>query len=161
MTFSFNGEPVTVPGNQPKLGMKLPTFSVVDAKNQTISAQDLLIDKPLLISVVPNINTSVCSLQTKHFNETVDQHPNVNFVTISTNTVEEQSNWCAAENVENMKMLSDVAHDFGDAMGLYVPELKLNLRSVWIINPNGMVKYSEILHDQGQEPNYAEALKNI
>lgn len=161
MTFSFNGEPVTVPGTQLQVGMSLPTFDVVNAKNQTISTKDLLTNKPLLISVVPNINTSVCSLQTKHFNEKVDQHPNVNFVTISTNTVAEQTNWCAAENVKNMQMLSDTEHHFGDAMGLYVPELNLDLRSVWIINPDGTVKYSEILTEQVQEPNYTEALKYL
>lgn len=161
MTFSFNNEPVDVPGARPAVGDQLPKFDVMNVNQQSITSENLLTDQILLISVVPDINTSVCSLQTKHFNEAVDQHPNVNFVTISTNTIAEQKDWCAAENVKNMRMLSDADHHFGDAMGLFVPELKLDLRSVWIIDPDGTIKYSEILTDQGQEPNYAKALKQL
>ena len=55
---------------------------------------------------MPDINTSVCSIQTKTFNKTMDQFPDVNFLTISTNTIKDQQNWCAAEGVKNMQLMS-------------------------------------------------------
>src|SRR5699024_5512921 len=110
MNLEFKGQTVATIGQPLSVGDKFPDFTVLNKNNQEIKLSDLL-DKPLLISVVPNINTSVCSIQTKHFNEEVDGHSAINFVTISTNTPEEQSHWCAAEGVKNMVMLSAIEHD--------------------------------------------------
>lgn len=161
MKFLFHGEEVVAPGNRPEVGDKFPDFTVLDKDNKTISLTDLLSDKPLLISVVPNIDTRVCSIQTKHFNEEVDGHQEVNFVTISTNTIEEQNNWCAAENVKNMRMLSDLNHNFGKSTSLLVPELNIDLRSTWVINTDGIITYSEILKEQTNEPNYEMILDHV
>lgn len=70
----------------PEVGDQFPEFTVKNSNSQTVQLSDLL-TKTLLISVVPDINTSVCSLQTKKFNEEVDQYGDINFVTISTNTL--------------------------------------------------------------------------
>lgn len=161
MSFLFHNEEVTVPGERPEIGAEFPDFLVTDKDGQTVTLSDLISDKPLLISVVPDINTRVCSIQTRRFNEEIDSHEDINFVTISTNTSKEQSEWCAAENVKNMKMLSDESHKFGDATGLYVPELKLDLRSVWVVNSDRIITYREILENQSNEPNYEMVLDHI
>lgn len=161
MVFVFHGEEVTAPGKKPEVGEKFPEFIVLDKDSNKVKLSELLSDKPLLISVVPDINTRVCSLQTKHFNEEVDGHEEVTFVTISTNTIDEQTNWCAAENVKNMRMLSDIDTNFGKATGLFVPELNLDLRSTWVINTDGVITYSEILDNQSNEPNYNMVLDHI
>ena len=87
MNLDFKGQTVTTIGEPLTVGSKFPDFTVLNKDNQEVKLSDLL-NKPLLISVVPNINTSVCSMQTKHFNEEVDGHADINFVTISTNTVD-------------------------------------------------------------------------
>ncbi|MDO1605686.1 peroxiredoxin [Lactobacillus sp. YT155] len=161
MSFYFHGEEVTVPGTRPEVGSKMPDFTLLDKDGKSVSLQDLISDKPLLISVVPDINTRVCSIQTKHFNEEVDGHESINFVTVSTNTSEQQSEWCAAENVKNMKMLSDVNSDFGEAMNLIVPEKGIDLRSIWVVNTDGVITYSEVLEEQTNEPNYTVVLDHI
>lgn len=160
MDVTFKGEAVKTVGEPPVVGDQFPDFTVTDKDGNKVALADLL-DKPLLISVVPNINTSVCSIQTKKFNNDVDGYTDVNFVTISTNTVEEQSHWCAAEGVKNMKMLSDEKHDFGKNTGLLIDAMGILGRSVWVVDTNKAILYSEILEEETNEPNYDNALAEL
>jgi Peroxiredoxin len=160
MDLDFKGKAVSTIGNPPKVGDKFPDFKVLDKAGKEVNLDDLL-DKPLLISVVPDIDTRVCSIQTKRFNEDVDSHSEVNFVTISTNTIAQQSDWCAAENVQNMKMLSDADKNFGDATKLLIESLGILARSVWIVDTNKQITYSEILKEISTEPNYDKALEQL
>lgn len=139
------------------LGEKLPEFIVKDGAGIVRSNKDLF-TKKTLVSVVPDIDTSVCSISTKHFNQEVDKYEDINFYTISTNTIEQQRNWCAAEGVEKMQLLSDFTADFGKTLGLYVEDKNIDARSVWIVDVDGKVLYQELLAEQTNEPNYAEAL---
>ncbi|APX72025.1 thiol peroxidase [Companilactobacillus allii] len=160
MDLDFKGKAVSTIGTPVSVGEKFPDFTVLDKDNKSITL-DSLLDKPLLISVVPDIDTRICSLQTKHFNQEIDGHTEINFVTISKNTIEEQSNWCAAENVKNMKMLSDTNHDFGEKSKLFIPDLGILARSVWFVDTNKQVLYSEILKVQATEPNYDKVLDQV
>ncbi|KRK64232.1 thiol peroxidase [Companilactobacillus tucceti DSM 20183] len=160
MDLDFKGETVTTLGQPPLVGENFPDFKALDKDGNTVKLSDLL-DKPLLISVVPDINTRVCSIQTKHFNTEVDGHSEINFITISTNTIEQQSNWCAAEGVKNMKMLSDVDHDFGKNSKLWIEDKDILARSVWVVDTNKQVIYSEILKVQTNEPDYNKVLDQI
>lgn len=161
MDVTFKGEPVKTVGQPPVVGEQFPDFTVTDKDGKEVKLTDLL-DKPLLISVVPDINTSVCSIQTKKFNSEVDGHSEINFVTISKNTVEEQSHWCAAEGVKNMKMLSDAGNfDFGHKTNLLIESLGLLARSVWVVNTDKQISYSEILQEETNEPNYNKVLDHI
>ncbi|MBA1434455.1 thiol peroxidase [Bombilactobacillus bombi] len=144
----------------PEIGAQFPNFTVTNLTGAKVTLADLL-NQPLLISVVPDINTRVCSLQTKHFNEEVDQYSEINFVTISTNTPEQQANWCAAQNVQRMQLLSDINHNFGKATGLLMGDTGLLARSVWVINPDGQITYREIVEEMTDEPNYAQVLDQI
>lgn len=160
MDLEFKGNTVSTIGNPLTVGETFPDFVVLNKDNNEIKLSSLL-DKPLLISVVPNINTSVCSIQTKRFNEEIDGHSEINFVTISTNTPEEQSDWCAAENVKNMKMLSDIDHDFGKKSNIWIRDLNILARSVWVIDKNGEIIYSEIVPVQTNEPSYDKVLGQL
>ncbi len=92
------GQKVELVGNPPEVGDQLPKFKVFTAKGAKVKTRDLL-GKPLLLSVVPDLNTRVCSIQTKAFNQQADNYPEVRFVTISNNLPQDQANWCAAEGV--------------------------------------------------------------
>lgn len=141
----------------PAVGEQFPEFAVKNGTGQKVKLSDLL-TKTLLISVVPDINTSVCSLQTKKFNEEVDQYENINFVTISTNTPNQQAQWCAAQNVKKMQLLSDQEHNFGEATHLLMDDSGLLARCVWIINTQEKTIYREIVSEMTNEPNYNQVL---
>ncbi|KRL65864.1 thiol peroxidase [Companilactobacillus versmoldensis] len=160
MDLTFKGEAVSTLGKPSNVGETFPDFTVKNKDGKEVTLNDLL-DKPVLISVVPNINTSVCSIQTKKFNQEVDGHSEINFVTISTNSIEEQRNWCAAEGVKNMEMLSDADHDFGKKTGLLIDSMGILARSVWVVDTNKQIIYSEILEEETNEPTYDKVLDQI
>lgn len=160
MKVTFKGKEVKLIGIPPKVGDNMPNFTVLNKDKQEVTKNDLL-GEVSLISVVPDINTPVCSIQTKTFNQTMDQFPNVTFLTISTNTIKDQQNWCAAEGVKNMQLMSDKDLLFGKATGLLIPESGILARSVWILNPNGKIVYREIVDEITHEPNYDAALNEL
>lgn len=160
MKVTFKGKEVQLIGMPPKVGDEMPNFTVLD-KNKQEATKDSLLSKNTLISVVPDINTTVCSIQTKTFNQTMDQFPDVNFLTISTNTSKDQQAWCAAEGVKNMQLMSDEKLSFGKATGLLIPESGILARSVWILNPNGKIVYREIVDEITHEPDYNTAVNEL
>ena len=99
--------------NSLKLAQK-PRLFFENLNNQEINLADYK-GKTVLISVVPDIDTRVCSLQTKRFNQEAAKLDGVQIITVSNNTVEEQANWCAAEGVE-MEMLHDTEDSFVQLM---------------------------------------------
>ena len=147
MNVTRKGHVLELTGEQPKVGTKAPVFSLKNLNNQEINLADYK-GKTVLISVVPDIDTRVCSLQTKRFNQEAAKLDGVQIITISNNTVEEQANWCAAEGVE-MEMLH----------GLYIPEMGRLARAIFVIDPEGTLVYEEIVSEVSSEPDYQQALE--
>lgn len=160
MKITRHDKPFATLTDIPEIGEQFPNFTVTNRAGEKVQLTDLL-NQPLLISVVPNINTSVCSLQTKHFNEEVDQYAGINFVTISTNTPEQQAQWCAAQNVKKMQLLSDVKQNFGQQTHLLMDDSGLLARSVWVINTDGQITYREVVSEMTNEPKYDQVLDQI
>lgn len=160
MKVTFKGKDYRLLADPVKVGEKMPDFAVINKDKKDITTTDLL-GKPTLISVVPNINTPVCSVQTKKFNQDVDQFDNVNFLTISTNTVEDQQKWCAAEGVKKMQLVADNKREFGKATGLLISDLDILARSVFVLDQDGKIVYREIVDEITNEPNYEQALAEL
>ncbi|MCJ1994752.1 peroxiredoxin [Lactococcus piscium] len=132
-----------------------PDFTLTDLNQNPVTLSKLT--DPIIISVFPDINTSVCALQTKHFNVAAAANQAISFLSISNNTAKEQANWCAAEGVD-MTILSDEKNVFGELYGLVLTEANLLARSVYVIK-DGQIIYSEILSEMTNEPNYDKALE--
>lgn len=160
MKVTFKGKDCQLIADPVKVSEKMPDFTVINKDKKDVTTADLL-GKPTLISVVPDINTSVCSIQTKKFNQDVDQFNNVNFLTVSTNTVEDQQKWCATEGVKKMQLVADNNREFGKSTGLLIPDLDILARSVFVLNPDGKIVYREIVGEITNEPNYEQALTEL
>lgn len=156
MQVTKKGEVLEVSGVQPLVGEKAPNFSIpnLDGKAITLSQFE---GKPVLISVVPDIDTRVCALQTKHFNQEAGNIAGVQFMTVSNNTKEEQANWCAAEGVD-MEMLHDQDGSFGEAYGLFIPAMGRLARAIFVIDASGVIVYEQISAEIAEEPDYAKAI---
>lgn len=157
MNVLLSGEVTELVGEPLQVGETLPHFKLEDEHGDKVKTADL-VGKLTLISVVPNLNTGTCSIQTRHFNQTVDQFNDVQFLTISTNSVAEQHDWCAAEGVHNLRMLSDEQESFGYATKLYVPTQGFDTRAVYIVDEQAVVRYAQIVPEISEEPDYNEAL---
>jgi thiol peroxidase len=155
--FDFWG-PKTLVGPQLKVGDKAPTFTLSKGKESINSAE--FVGKPLVISVIPSIDTGVCSRQTRRFNEEAAKlGDNVNILTVSADLPFAQRRWCGAEGIDKVVMGSDYLDmSFGDAYGTHIKEVRLESRAVFVVDQNGIVRYVEYVPVSGEEPNYGAAL---
>lgn len=153
---------VTLLGKQVQLGEQAPNFKVVD-KNFSPVTLEQFSNKTLLISVVPSLDTGVCSLQTKRFNEESAKLPkNITILTISNDLPFAQKRFCKTENVDEIKVLSDsVWREFGAAYGLIIKDMGLLTRAIFIIDSNGKIAYKELVANISQHPDYDKALAAV
>lgn len=158
---TFKGNPVTLVGEQLEVGDEAPNFKVINTELEERTLSDYE-GKIKLISVVPSVDTGVCALQTKRFNEEADKLPNVQILTISMDLPFAQSRWCSAEGVSNLEMLSDHREaDFGKKYGVLIEELRLLSRSIFVVNEENKVTYVEYVPEVGNHPDYDAALEHI
>jgi len=150
---------VVLLGKELKTGQQAPAFKVVDNNFKTVQLNDFR-GKTLLISVVPSIDTGICSLQTKRFNSEVANLPeNVVLLTISTDLPFAQKRYCQQEQVADMAVLSDaVWRDFGSNYGLLIKDMGLLTRAILLIDSEGKLRYQQLVPELAQEPDYDAAL---
>ena len=153
---------VTLLGNQVNVGEKAPNFKVVNENFAPIELSSFG-DKTVLISVVPSLDTGVCSIQTKRFNEEVANLPDdVVMLTVSNDLPFAQKRFCKAENIDKVKVLSDaVWRDFGQKYGLLIKDMGLLTRAIFIIEPSGTVAYKELVENISNHPDYEMALSTL
>ncbi|MDD2197580.1 MAG: thiol peroxidase [Bacteroidales bacterium] len=159
---TFGGNPVNLIGKSIEVGDKAENFTVIDETLKPITL-DNFSGKVKLISIFPSIDTSVCSLQTRKFNEEAAKFENkVAFIALSADLPFALKRFCGAEGIENLTPLSDHKDmDFGNKFGFHIKELRLLARGVVIIDDKNIVQYVEIVPEIGNEPNYEAAIAKL
>ncbi|GGA82208.1 thiol peroxidase [Ornithinibacillus halotolerans] len=156
---TFGGDPVTLLGSELKVGDQAPDFTVLnnDLEEKTLSDYK---GKIKLISVVPSIDTGVCSIQTNRFNEEAKQLENVQVLTVSMDLPFAQKRWREVNNVESLNLLSDHREgNFGENYGVLIKELRLLARSIFVVDSNDKVTYVEYVNEVTNHPDYDKALE--
>lgn len=160
---TFKGNPVTLAGDAVKVGQKAPDFKSVSSGLAPVTLADSN-GKARLFSVVPSLDTPVCSTQTKKFEDGINAlGDKVACYTVSLDLPFAQKRFCGAEGIKTMQTLSDVHNQsFGKNWGVLFEEsplpIKLLARSVFVVDPSGTVTYVEYVPEVTGEPNYAAAL---
>lgn len=159
---TFQGNPVTLVGEQVKAGDKAPGFTVLSNDLNPVSLADSK-GKVRLISVVPSLDTGVCAAQTRRFNEeAANLSDDVEILTISVDLPFAQARWCGAEGIDAVQTLSDHKDlSFGQAYGTVIEELRLLARSVFVIDQDDNVTYVEYVEEVTDHPNYDAALEAV
>ena len=161
MQVTFKGEPLEVKGTQPKVGDKAPDVTVKARNGDDVQLYNFITDKPVVVSVVPDVETRTCELQTKNFADKLAEE-DVIYLTVSRNTVEQFNDW-NKENDLNLVTLSDTNGEFGREFGLEI-DLDGNAvlaRSVFLLDADGVVRYVQIVPEVVDEPDYKETLAAI
>ncbi|GIV16634.1 MAG: 2-Cys peroxiredoxin [Armatimonadota bacterium] len=159
---TFKGQPLTLVGPELKPGDKAPDFTIIDQSLQPVSLKDYK-GKVILLSVVPSLDTSICSAQTKRFNEEAAKLPeDVAILTVSMDLPFAQARFCGAENIDRVKVLSDHRDaSFAQAYGTLVKELRLESRAIFVIDRDGVIRYVEYVPEIASHPNYDAALQAV
>ncbi len=163
---SFRGTPLHLTGTPPRPGEQARDFTVCRFSPDEGVVEVTLADfpkKPRLLSVVPSLDTPTCSAQTKSFNERLAVFGDrIAAYTISCDLPFAQFRFCGVEGTDEIVALSDYkTRSFGTTWGVLVDETQLLARSVFVLDPDGVVRYAEIVEDIGKEPDYERALEAL
>lgn len=162
-TVTFKGNPVTLQGEEVKVGQAAPDFNVqnsADLGDYTLASSA---GKTRIFVAVPSLDTPVCDTEVKRFNEEAGKLPNVEIVTISMDLPFAQKRWCGAAGVDKVLTASDHRDaSFGKNYGVLIsggPLDRIHARSVFVVGPDNTVKYAEYVKDIGEQPNYEAVLE--
>ena len=116
-----------------------------------------------VISVVPSLDTPVCDIQTRRFNEEAAAlGGDVVVLTISMDLPFAQKRWCGAAGIKNVRTLSDHRNAaFGKAFGVLIDELRLLARAVFVVDADGIIRYKQVVQELTNEPDYDAAMKAV
>ncbi|MFC2173592.1 thiol peroxidase [Acidobacteriota bacterium] len=159
---TFNGNPLTLIGPDLKAGSKAPEFTAINKDLQKIRLSDSE-DTVRLFNVVPSLDTPICSLQTKRFNEELKKlGDGVTAYTISCDLPFAQKRFCEAESIGALTFLSDHREtSFGQAYGVLIKELRLLARALFVVDKTGSITYVQLVPEVAQEPDYDDALQAL
>jgi thiol peroxidase len=157
---TFNGNPLTLIGDEISVGMAAPDVEAVSTDMKPVKPSAYR-GKVVILATVPSLDTPVCDVETRRFNrEAMDLGPDVVVLTVSRDLPFAQKRWCGAAGVDRVITLSDYAHGtFGRAWGIYIQENALLARTVFVLDREGIVRYIQIVPEVVAEPDYTAVIK--
>ncbi|RUT63350.1 thiol peroxidase [Clostridium botulinum] len=158
MEIKFMGNPMTLEGNELKIGEYGTRFTAIDNNMKPVSLEDT--KGVRILSVVPSLDTEVCDLETRTFNSKAAEIPNVTIYTISMDLPFAQARWCGAHGVDKVITLSDFKDRLvGKNYGTYIKELGLLTRAVFVIDSNNKITFAEYVPEVTNQPNFDKVLE--
>jgi thiol peroxidase len=158
---TMKGNPIDLIGPKLQAGEPAPDFSCVDTNLGSVSLKDSS-GKVRLFSVVPSLDTPVCSIQTKRFSEEVNKlGDQVAAFTVSLDLPFAMKRFCSDNKIENLVNLSDAHdHSFGEHYGVLISGLPIPLlaRAIFVVDAKDKLSHVEIVPEIATEPNYEAAL---
>jgi thiol peroxidase len=163
-TITFKGNETHTSGELPAVGASAPNFKLVSKTLEDVQLTNYA-GKKKLLNIVPSLDTSVCAISTKKFNEFAKDHADVVVLVISADLPFAQARFCGAEGVDNVITLSTMrSSDFAKDYGVLIedgPLAGLTARAVVVADENNKVVYTQQVPEIGEEPDYDAAIKAI
>ena len=155
---TMRGNPLTLIGPELRVGESAPDFAAVDTGLQPVTLASTG-GNVRIFSVVPSLDTPVCDMQTKRFNEEAAKLPSVEILTISMDLPFAMKRWCGAMGVDKVKMVSDhKTGSFGESYGTLIKELRIESRAIFVVDKENVVRHAEYVKEVADHPNYDAAL---
>jgi len=159
---TLKGNPMQLSGPLPEVGQSAPNATLI---NNDLAPVDLdsFRGKVVVLSVVPSLDTPICDMQTRRFNQEAEKMgEGVQVLTISMDLPFAQKRWCGAAGIERVMTLSDYRNaEFGTKYGVLIPALRLLARAVFVVDAKGVIRYVQLVPEIGQEPDYAPVLQAV
>ena len=152
---TMKGNPITLMGTELQVGDKAPDFVAVDNDLNPVSF-DSFRGKVCIVSSVPSLDTPVCDMETRRFNDEAGRlGDDVEILTISMDLPFAQKRWCGAAGVDRVQTFSDHRDAaFGQAYGVLIKGLRLLARAVFVVDKEGTIRYMELVKEIASEPDY-------
>ncbi len=160
MNITMNGAPVTLAGKHLKAGDVMPDFSLTANDLSPVTLADTKGVRVFL--TVPSLDTPVCDLEVRTFNQKLQAMEGVEGWTVSMDLPFAQARWCGAHGITTMKTLSDYqSRDFARATGTLIEEVKLLARAVFVVNSKNEITYAEYVPEVGSQPDFDRILAEV
>ena len=162
MKVTVKGNPVTLLGEEVSVGQKAQDFKVLNTSLEEVTLSNFK-NKIKLIASVPSLDTPVCDLEIKRFNDEASKlSKDLVIIFISMDLPFAQKRFCQANEIKIVKTLSDHRDaDFGQKFGVLIKELRLLARAIFILDKNDVIKYIQIVPELGSPPDYDQALSAL
>lgn len=151
-------------GDLPIINSTAPAFVLTGNDLKDVSLKDFA-GQNVVLNIFPSVGTGVCATSVREFNKRVTSFANTVILCISKDLPFAQKQFCGTEGIDKAITLSDFRNrGFGQAYGVDLLDggfAGLFARAVVVIDPTGKVKYTELVPQIGEEPNYEAALKAI
>ncbi len=158
---TFKGNPIHTSGDLPAVGQPAPDFKLVANDLKDLTLADFA-GKKKLLNIVPSLDTSVCALSTRKFNDHAKAHPDTVILVISADLPFAQKRFCGNEGLSNVVTLSMMrSRKFAKDYGVLLedgPLAGLTARAIVVLDENNLIRYSELVPEIAQEPDYNAAL---
>ncbi|MGC9999857.1 MAG: thiol peroxidase [Bryobacteraceae bacterium] len=155
---TFKGGPLELTGPELKVGDKAPDFSVVDKTLTDVTLAGTG-QGVRVFSVVPSLDTPVCDMQTKRFNDAAAKLPGVSFYSISMDLPFAQNRWCSSFGVDHVKMLSDHKHaSFGEHYGTLIKDWRIESRAIFVVDAANVIRYVQYVPEVAEHPDYEKVI---
>jgi len=163
-TITLHDNEIHTSGDLPRIGSKAPDFRLTDKDLSDVSIVEWTGRKKLL-SIFPSVDTPVCALSTRKFNEYARENDDTVMLMISADLPFAQKRFCGSGELDNVVTLSTMrAPDFSKNYGVLIedgPLAGLTARAVIVLDENDTVVHAELVGDIGDEPDYDAALKAL
>ncbi|MDS4030314.1 MAG: thiol peroxidase [Candidatus Contendobacter sp.] len=163
-TLTFKGNPIHTNGDLPTVGAIAPDFKLVTTSLGDVTLADFA-GKKKLLNIVPSLDTPVCALSTRKFNEHAKAHPGTVILIISADLPFAQKRFCGNEGLNNVVTLSMMrSRKFAKDYGVLLedgPLAGLTARAVVVLDETNVVRHVELVPEIAQEPDYEAALATL
>ena len=162
LIITIHGNPLTLIGSELKVGDPAPDFELLDNDLSPVKLSSFR-GKVLIISSVPSLDTPVCDMETRRFNEEAGRlGEDVRILTISMDLPFAQKRWCGNAGVDRVITLSDHRQaSFGTSYGVLIKELRLLTRAIFILDREHMIRYIQMVKEVTDEPDYDAVLEAV
>jgi len=159
---TMKGKRLTLVGSEIRLGQKAPDFEIIANDLSPVKFSSFR-GKVCVIASVPSLDTSVCDMETRRFNqEAARLSSDVVILTISMDLPFAQKRWCGAAAVTRVQNLSDYRDaSFGTAYGVLIRELRLLARAVFVVDRQGAIRHIQLVEEIASEPDYDAVLSAV
>ncbi|MFH0767927.1 MAG: thiol peroxidase [Bacillota bacterium] len=158
---TFKGKPITLFGEEKHIGDQAPNFKVLNNNNEERRLSDYKA-RYVILNVVPSLDTSVCDRQARTVNIELSERKDVTILTISNDLPFAQARWCGNSGLENVITLSDYLDlDFAKKYGTNIKELRLQARSVFVLDEHRKIVYLEYVEEMSQHLNFDDLLSFV
>lgn len=161
---TLHGNPCNTNGELPAVGMPAPDFCLTDDSLTDVKLSDIQ-GRATLLSTVPSLDTPVCALSTKRFNEAAASRPECTFLVVSADLPFAMKRFCTGEGLKNVRTLAMMrSKQFAENYGVLItdgPLAGITARAVMVLDHAARVTYAQLVREIGEEPDYQAAFKAL